>query len=67
LQAVSQLWTAFCSMSAQIQLDWINILAFLILATVVVTLVAMAASFVAGKMRGIRLARQLRNQKDSRA
>lgn len=49
------------------QLDWINILAFLILATVVVTLVAMAASYVAGKMRGLRLARQVRNQKDSHA
>ena len=48
------------------QLDWINILAFLILATVVITLVAMTGSFVAGKMRGIR-ARQMRNQKDSRA
>jgi hypothetical protein len=41
------------------QLDWINILAFLILATVVVTLVAMTASYVAARMR--------RNQKDSRA
>jgi uncharacterized protein (UPF0333 family) len=40
------------------QLDWINILAFLILATVVVTLVAMTASYVAGKLR--------RNHKDSR-
>jgi hypothetical protein len=49
------------------QLDWINILAFLILATVVVTLVAMGASFVAGKMRGLRVARQMRNPKDSRA
>jgi uncharacterized protein (UPF0333 family) len=49
------------------QLDWINILAFLILATVVVTLVAMAASYVAGKMRGLRLARQVRHQKDSHA
>ena len=49
------------------QLDWINILAFLILATVVVTLVAMAASFVAGKMRGLRPTRQPRNQKDSHA
>jgi hypothetical protein len=48
------------------QLDWINILAFLILATVVVTLVAMVASFVAGKMRGLRVARQMRSQKDSR-
>jgi hypothetical protein len=37
------------------QLDWINILAFLTLATVVVTLVAMVASFVAGKMRRLRL------------
>jgi len=54
-------------MHGEMQLDWINILAFLILATVVVTLVAMAASFVAEKMRGIRLARQLRNQKNSRA
>jgi uncharacterized protein (UPF0333 family) len=46
------------------QLDWINILAFLILATVVVTLVAMAGSYLAGKMRGVRLTRQVRNQKD---
>jgi len=46
------------------QLDWINILAFLILATVVVTLVAMAGSYLAGKMRGMRLARQARDQKD---
>jgi uncharacterized protein (UPF0333 family) len=48
------------------QLDWINILAFLILATVVVTLVAMAGSYLAGKMRGVRLARQVRDQEDSR-
>ena len=48
------------------QLDWINILAFLILATVVVTLVAMAGSYLAGKMRGVRLARQVRDPKDSR-
>ena len=47
------------------QLDWINILAFLIGATVVVTLVAMAATYVAGKMRGLRLARQERSQKNS--
>ena len=33
------------------QLDWINILAFLIAATVVVTPLGMAASYVAGKMR----------------
>jgi hypothetical protein len=43
------------------QLDWVNILAFLILATVVVTLVAMAGSYLAGKMRGVRLARQVRD------
>ncbi|HEX9502520.1 MAG TPA: hypothetical protein VGA10_12785 [Thermoanaerobaculia bacterium] len=48
------------------QLDWINILAFLILATVVVTLVAMVASCMAGKMRGPRVARQVRNRKDLR-
>jgi uncharacterized protein (UPF0333 family) len=48
------------------QLDWINILAFLILATVVVTLVAMAGSYLAGKMRGVRLARQVGDQKDPR-
>jgi hypothetical protein len=47
------------------QLDWINILAFLILATVVVTLVFMAASFVADKVRGSRLTRQQRNQNNS--
>jgi uncharacterized protein (UPF0333 family) len=47
------------------QLDWINILAFLILATVVVTLVVMAATFVAEKVRGARLTRRQRNQNDS--
>ena len=35
------------------QLDWINILAFLIGATVVVTPLAMAASYVAAKMRRV--------------
>ena len=54
-------------MTVRMQLDWINILAFLILATVVVTLVVMAATFVAGRMRGLRLARQVRSRKDSHA